>query len=55
MIYAQAFSAGAEKAFSVSTVIIPLQDEININDIVADDTVSCSDDIVAEKVTELWF
>lgn len=27
MIYSQAFSDGAERALSVSTVIIPLQDE----------------------------
>lgn len=33
MIYSQALSAGAKRALSVSSVIIPLQDEININDI----------------------
>ena len=56
VIYSQAFSAGAKRALSVSTVIIPLQDEINISDIVADRTVSYNDIIIgANMVTELWF
>lgn len=56
MIYSQAFSAGTKRGLSVSTVVIPLQVEININDIAADHTVSYNDDITgAKKVTELWF
>lgn len=59
MIYSQhfIFSTGAERASSISTLIIPLQDEININDRVADCTVSYNGGIIigAKTVTELWF
>lgn len=57
VIYSQALSAGAKRALSVSAVVIPLQEEININYIVADHTVPFNDDTIigAKPVIELWF
>lgn len=56
MIYSQTFSTGAKRALSTSAIIIPLQNEINVTDTVADHSVSYNYDIIWAKVaTELWF
>lgn len=56
MIYSQTFSTGAKRALSTSAIIIPLQNEINVTDTVADHNVSYNYDIIWAKVaTEMWF